>query len=236
MPPVFSKEMHRVSISSSVSSSGREPVPKVRENSAILKRAMTERRTRWSGRDWNSKPKSHWRWKEPVKAHTISGSVRNLEANGKISGKIDALGSAFKKMSNTRIKSCKESAKRINIFQEGTTRRDRRKTRGQRKNIIKKTLTQLRKDEEEANEARTLLDEMQRNVDEADAKITETRSRLYRETTEDMHSWDQELGRPHHVMKRMTEPLKLNGNYAVYLESTYRRGKRNWGSPHHVLD
>ena len=53
-------------------------------------------------------------WREPVKAHTISGSVRNLEANGKISGKIDALGSAFKKMSNTRIKSCKESAKRIN--------------------------------------------------------------------------------------------------------------------------
>ena len=35
------------------------------------------------------------------------------------------------------------------------------------RNIIKKTLKQLRKNEEEANEARTLLDDMQRNVDEA---------------------------------------------------------------------
>ena len=84
------------------------------------------------------------------------------------------------------------------------------------RNIIKKTLKQLRKDEEEANETH-------RNVD---AKVTGTRSRLYRETTEDMHSWDQELGRPHHIMKRMAESLKLNGNYAVYLESTYRRGKK----------
>ena len=31
-------------------------VSKVRKNSAVLKRAMTARRTGWSGRDWNSKP------------------------------------------------------------------------------------------------------------------------------------------------------------------------------------
>ena len=48
------------------------------------------------------------------------------------------------------------------------------------RNIIKKTLKQLRKDEEEANETH-------RNVD---AKVTGTRSRLYREITVDMHSWD----------------------------------------------
>ena len=34
-------------------------------------------------------------------------------------------------------------------------------------------------------------------MDEADAKVTETRSRLYREVNEYMQSWDQELGRPH---------------------------------------
>ena len=37
-------------------------------------------------------------------------------------------------------------------------------------------------------------------------------------------------------MKRMTESLKLSGNYAVYSESTYRRGKKKWSPPHHVLD
>ena len=39
----------------------REPVSKVRMNSAMLKRAVTERRTRLSGTDWKSNPKSHWR-------------------------------------------------------------------------------------------------------------------------------------------------------------------------------
>ena len=35
------------------------------------------------------------------------------------------------------------------------------------RNIIKKTQIQLRKEDEEAGEARTLLDDMQQNVDEA---------------------------------------------------------------------
>ena len=34
----------------------------MRKNSAILRRAMTERSTGWSERDWKYKPKSHWRY------------------------------------------------------------------------------------------------------------------------------------------------------------------------------
>ena len=63
------------------------------------------------------------------------------------------------------------------------------------------------KEEEEAGEARTLLDDMQQNVDEADAKDTEPRSRLYRDINEYMHSWDQELGRPQHIMDKMWQMM-----------------------------
>ena len=62
---------------------------------------------------------------------------------------------------------------------------------------MKKTLKQLRNEEEEAEEARTSLYDMRQNVDEADAKVTDTRSRLLREVNEYMHSRDQELGRQH---------------------------------------
>ena len=68
------------------------------------------------------------------------------------------------------------------------------------RNIIKKTLAQVCEEEGEADEARTLLDDMQQNVDESDAKVTGTRRRLHCEINEYMHSWDQELGRPHWIM------------------------------------
>ena len=65
------------------------------------------------------------------------------------------------------------------------------------RNIIKKTLRHIRKKEDDADEARTLLNDMQQNVDEANATVTGIRCRLHREINEYMHSWDQELGRPH---------------------------------------
>ena len=53
MSPFHSRAMHRVSMSSSFSPATMEHVSKVRKNSAISQRAMTERHTRWSRRDWN---------------------------------------------------------------------------------------------------------------------------------------------------------------------------------------
>ena len=126
--PFHSREMPRVSISPSASSATREPVSKVRKNMAILKRAMTERRTRWSGRDWNSEPKG------------------------------------------------------------------------------------------EAEEARTLLYDMQQNVDEADASVTKTRSRLCPEINEYMHSWEEELGRTHHIMDKMWQMMQSNDTKTMNLD------------------
>ena len=114
MSPFHSRAVHRVSISSSASSARREPVSKVRKKSAILKRAMTERRTGWSGRDWNSKPRNHWR-SSPVEGSSLHDKWKSSKPQGKwkdISAEMDALGLAFKETSNTWTKNCKESAKK----------------------------------------------------------------------------------------------------------------------------
>ena len=126
-----------------------------------------------------------------------------------ISAEIDALGTALKEKSSTWTKSCKQSAKRESEFSKMVELAaiDERQEDKER-NTIKKTLAQLCKEEAEAEEARTLLYDMQQILDEADAKITETRSRLYPEIKKYMHSWDQELGRSHHIMDKMWQMMQ----------------------------
>ena len=50
------------------------------------------------------------------------------------------------------------------------------------RNRIEKSLKQLRKEEQEVAEARALLEDMQQTVDEAEAKASDTKCGLYRET------------------------------------------------------
>ena len=83
------------------------------------------------------------------------------------------------------------------------------------------TLEQLRKDEDEADEVRTLLDDMQHNVDEAEAKAIETRRRLYREIHEYMHSWDQELGRPHYFLDNVWQMMQRNDTKTMHLNKNF---------------
>ena len=53
--------MHRVSVSSSCSSTRKEAVSNVKKKSAISKRAMTERQERWLPKGVVKQTKSHWR-------------------------------------------------------------------------------------------------------------------------------------------------------------------------------
>ena len=86
---------------------------------------------------------------------------------------------------------------------------------------IKETLEKLRKEEDEADEARTLLDGMQQSVDEANAKVTGTRRRLYREINEYMHSWDQELGRPHYIIGKVWQMIQSNDTKTMNLNKDF---------------
>ena len=137
MSPFHSREMHRVSISPSVSSARREPVSKVRKNSAILKRAMTEWRT--DGQEGigipNPRAIGDPRRGEMVKSsHDTWKSSKPKGKSKAISAEMDALRSALKEKSNTWTKSCKESFKReTELFKMIEIAAKDEKQRGQRK-------------------------------------------------------------------------------------------------------
>ena len=59
-----SDTMHRVSLSSSCSSHKREKLSKVEKTTAVLKRAMTDKRERWQSKEWYRKTES--RWQQPA--------------------------------------------------------------------------------------------------------------------------------------------------------------------------
>ena len=152
-------------------------------------------------------------WKAPVKAR-----MTNQDKRKEVSLEMDALGSGLKEKTHTWNKSCRESAKRetelykmIEITAKDEKQEDNERT------IIKKTLKQLCEEEDEADEARALLEEMQQNVDEAEAKVAETRRRLFREINECMHSWDQELGRPHNIMDKVWQMMQSNDTKTMNL-------------------
>ena len=56
---------------------------------------------------------------------------------------------------------------------------------------------------------------------DVDAKVTETRSRLYREVNEYMHSWDQELGRPHQIMDKMWQMIQSIDTETMNLDKDF---------------
>ena len=161
MSPFHSKTMHRVSISSSCFPPKREPVSTVKKNSAILKKATTERHTGWSRKEWHSNPKHQCR----SSAHEDAGQSshdkwKSSRPQGKwkeVSLEVDALGSALKEKTHTLNKSCKESARReTKLYKMIEIAAKDEKQEDKQRSITKKTFTQLGKEEDEADEARAL--------------------------------------------------------------------------------
>ena len=120
-----------------------------------------------------------------------NGRARKFRAKGRESPlRWMCLGSSLKEKKNIWNKICKESAKRdtelYNIIEIAA---NDEKQEDNERNIIKKTLKQLCKEVDDADEARPLLHGMQQNVEEAEEKVTGTRRRLHRET----RSWTTAL-------------------------------------------
>ena len=90
-----------------------------------------------------------------------------------------------------------------------------------KRSIIKKTLQQLGDEEDEADELRALLEDMQHNVDEAEAKVNATGRRLYRENNQYMRSWDQELGRPRYIMDQVWQMMQSNDTKTMNLNTDF---------------
>ena len=88
-----------------------------------------------------------------------------------ISAEIDAVGTTVKEKTNTRNKSCAESVKReLQLYTNvEAAAMDERQEQKERK-IIRHLLEQLQKRRDEEDEAGGLIEEMQRNLDDAQSR------------------------------------------------------------------
>ena len=76
----------------------------------------------------------------------------------------------------------------------------------------------FKKRREEEDEARGLLEEMQGNLDEAQAKTHETERKLDRCLREYIESFEKEMGRPHLIMNNMWQLMQSRDTKALNLD------------------
>ena len=88
-------------------------------------------------------------WRAPVRTHMMCGRVRNFKANRKRSLSKWCFGvSRERKDKHLGQELQRKREKRISIVQDGGSRRDRRKTRGQSKSMIEDVFTEFQKERE----------------------------------------------------------------------------------------
>ena len=95
----------------------------------------------------------------------------------------------------------RESQERIGIFQDGSTGKHKERS------MLKDVLQQLQKESEEEEEARVLIEEMQRNLNEAQAKAPETERKLGRVLGEYAYSYEKQMVRPHYITDKMWQMM-----------------------------
>ena len=82
---------------------------------------------------------------------------------------------------------------------------------------INKLFKQLRKERKEEDEARALLEEMQKNLEEAQAKASATELKLSGRYDEYMRTWTEDRGRPHFIMDKIWHMLQGNDTKSLNL-------------------
>ena len=134
---------------------------------------MAKQRMVWKGKNPGG---SSLPGKMADRARTICGTILSLEASGKRS----LLRSTTEK-TNTWNKSCKESAKReseLYKMVEAAVIDEKQEQKG--RGMIRDLLEQLQKRREEEDEARGVIEVMQRNLDEAQNRSYEVERKLDR--------------------------------------------------------
>ena len=162
---------------------------------------MTEKRERWQGKDWNGRTKS--RWQQPAggeggqSLHDAWDIAKQWGRRREISAEMDAVGTAVKEKTSTWHKSCKESTKRkTELFTIVEVAVTDEKHNEKERCMIRDLLVELRKRMEEEDEARNLIEEMQRNLDDARNKSYDAEQKLNHIQKKTHRSFDKEQGRP----------------------------------------
>ena len=169
---------------------------------------MTEKRERWQ----YGKTKS--RWQQPAREDGGQSSHdrwKKSQPQGKwreISAEMDAVGTTVKEKTNTWNKSCKESARReTELYMIEAAVMDEKQEQKERE-MIRELLEQLEKRREEEDEARGLIEEMQRNLDEAHNKSYEVERKLDRVLVEYTEAFDKERERPQLLMTKLWQMMR----------------------------
>ena len=107
---------------------------------------------------------------------------------------------------NGRIPLTRNSGKKFREF-HGIGRKQEDKERRD----IKKLLKQVRKDRKDEDEAKHLLNEMQINLEEAQATSGATELHVCGWFDEYIRTWDEDRGRPNFIMDKMWQMLQNKG-------------------------
>ena len=113
------------------------------------------------------------------------------------------MGTSVKEKSNTWNKGCKESTKReTGLFKVVEVAVTDEKQEERERVMIRDLRVELRKRREEEDEARNLIEEMQRNLDDAQNQSGEVEHNLNRILWEYIEAFDKERGCPRLTMTK----------------------------------
>ena len=153
---------------------------KCKKTTAVSKRAMTEKRERWPGKDWYGRPKYGWQQSAGCDGGQSSHDMRDTsQPHGKwreISAEMDAVRTTVKEKTNMWNKSCKESTNRETKVYKMSEAAVIEKQEERERRMIRTLFGSLERRESE-NEARNLIQEMQHNHDESHNKTTKWNGR-----------------------------------------------------------
>ena len=187
---------------------------------------MTEKRQRWQSTEWYEKTKPGGNNRPEVKGESSHDTWDISRPKGKWrENSAEAFGTAVKEKSNTWNKSCRESTKReadlCKMVEIAVT--DDTRERG----IFRDLLGELRKRRQEEDDARNLIEEMQRNVDEARNKSYELEQKLNRIPWEYIEAFDKERERSRLMMTKHSG--KMMQSRETKILSLEKDLDENWG-------
>ena len=149
---------------------------------AVLKKAMTEKSEKWKSRDWYGTTRT--RWQQPAgssgeqSSHDVWEHAKPKCKWKEVSAEFDAVGAVVKEEKNTWHKSGRESSKReaeLYTMVESAAKGEKHEERDRGR--LRDRLVEFVK-ENEQDEARCLIEEMQRNLDTAQNKSCEAEQEL----------------------------------------------------------
>ena len=116
---------------------------------------------------------------------------------------------------------------------------DDEKQEDEERHNINKLLFQLRKVRKEEDEACALLEEMHKNLEEAQARASATEQKIFGRFEEYMRSWTEDRGRPHFICRKIwqmsqsndTKTLNLTEDFEELLDMAQQAGRLGPAKP-----